>query len=57
LQIVIGQLEFVDGHAHLGGMIQGSLLAIFLLSDEQESINWKVRIPPISCYMALYDVV
>jgi len=39
--IVIGQLEFVDGHAHLGGMIQGSLLALFLLSDEHESINMK----------------
>jgi membrane associated rhomboid family serine protease len=39
---VIGQLDFVDGNAHLGGMVQGALLALFLLSDEQASLNTKV---------------
>lgn len=39
--IAIGQLKFVDGYAHLGGLIQGALLGLFLLSDEQSSISWK----------------
>lgn len=54
--IVIGQLEFVDGAAHLGGLIQGGLLGLFLLCDEQESINlkWFIRTCSLGAIIVLY---